>query len=105
MTMLSDQESRQAHLITRAGVRYLYFIQAEGGGPVKIGITSNPSRRLAQLRREHGEDLCIRRKVKVHESVALKMERNVHKHFGHLRLHGEWFAVDEELAKLGHCVL
>ncbi len=87
-----------------AGVRFVYFVQARGGGPVKIGMTSNVPRRLRQLQAASDEELVVRRTVRVHVSKARTMERNLHAHFDEARLDGEWFRPVPELAHLAHAI-
>jgi hypothetical protein len=42
----------------------------------------------------------LTRTVAVHATKIDLMERNIHKHFNHARLRGEWFEPIDELAKL-----
>jgi hypothetical protein len=84
------------------GVRYIYFIQPEAGGPVKIGKSRDPKRRLREAQTHHPERLVIRRTVRVHKAYVDVMERNLHKHFADHRLNGEWFDPTPELTQLGH---
>lgn len=84
----------------RAGTCFVYFVQAEGGGPIKVGMSRSPSDRLRQLQTSHAERLRMARVVAVHESKAARMERNLHRHFADARLRGEWFRPVPELVKL-----
>jgi len=71
---------------------WTYFVQAENGGPIKIGITStNPSQRLAGL--QTGSPLLL-------QFVGLingDCEKKLHDQFRSARLHGEWFEPVPEL--------
>jgi transposase len=71
----------------------IYFIQEdEDGGYVKIGETWNPAQeRAGQLQTGNPRRLVVRRVV---TGVS---EGELHEHFGHLRIRGEWFRVDDEL--------
>jgi hypothetical protein len=73
---------------------FVYFVKPVGQrGPVKIGVSMNPQRRLAEFQAA--------------SPVALEMigtmrgghvtECRLHATFADLRLHGEWFDVDEHL--------
>jgi hypothetical protein len=72
---------------------YVYFIQSTEGGPIKIGKSDHPSRRLAGLQNGHPQELVIR-------AVALgghAAETLLHQHFERSRLRGEWFMPTKEL--------
>lgn len=66
---------------------WIYFIQAQESGRIKIGISENPFLRLFQLRTGCCEELallgCLR--------GTPKDEAALHLHFKNLRLAGEWF--------------
>lgn len=81
---------------------YIYFVQAVEGGPIKIGRSKSPKRRLKAHQVSHPAVLKLCRTVAVHISKAGTMESNIHKHFAHARLQGEWFEPVAELAKLAH---
>ena len=78
----------------------IYFIQAEVGGPVKIGLTAaddiGPRFKSIQA--------CSPFKLQVLATIAgaRPMEQELHRHFAHLRLHGEWFTPGEDLVKFIH---
>jgi len=64
----------------------LYFIRSESG-PIKIGISVDPQKRLKTLQTAHPfrlELLCV-------FAGAGKKEANYHSRFAAHRLHGEWF--------------
>ncbi|AAK94354.1 replication initiation protein [Myxococcus phage Mx8] len=73
--------------------RWVYFVRAESGGPVKIGTAANVEHRLASLQTGAPERLCV---LGVMESRA-RLESELHKRFDALRLHGEWFRPEPEL--------
>jgi hypothetical protein len=60
----------------------VYFIQAGENGPVKIGYTYEPEKRLIAMRVVPGNRYG---------------ERRLHQHFAHLRIRGEWFSFSEEM--------
>jgi hypothetical protein len=74
----------------------VYFIQAESGGPIKIGRAKSVKRRLAILQIGNPARLVVLRTTPggAHEEAAL------HAHFAASRLSGEWFEPTEELLAL-----
>jgi len=71
----------------------VYFIQSIGGGPIKIGHSDSPIKRLATLQTSHYEKLTILATV----DGGLTTETKLHERFSKDRLHGEWFTPSEEL--------
>lgn len=80
------------------GETFLYFVQAENGGPIKIGLALDPEKRLAQLQTGHPERLVLCEVVWVTRSF----ERRLHTLFAAYRLHGEWFRAHPVLAHIAH---
>lgn len=75
----------------------IYFIQAGEGGPVKIGYTENPvDARLATLQTGAHEKLTLLTCL----PGGMAVERWLHTALSHLRVRGEWFRPDGELAVL-----
>jgi hypothetical protein len=72
---------------------YVYFIQAYGGGPVKIGWTYNPERRLKDLQSASPYKLVIRKIV----SGTQRLEHYLHQRYESNRLEGEWFEVQLDM--------
>lgn len=72
----------------------LYFIQAETGGPVKIGLAQSIESRI-----ETFQVGCPFRLVCLGQisNGSKRLEQAVHKQFANYRLHGEWFSDSEEL--------
>lgn len=73
--------------------RKVYFIQMGEDGPIKIGSSSSPRSRLRYLR--SGSPYPLHLIATIDKGIA--SERDLHKHFSHLRLEGEWFKPDREL--------
>lgn len=73
----------------------VYFIQADIGGPIKIGVSANIDKRIAQLQLSCPFTLRLLLLVQGGYSVELKL----HKLFHTSRLHGEWFEPSESLVK------
>ena len=66
----------------------IYVIQAGGeDGPVKIGLTYDPEKRLAELQTGNPEILTL---LRVLEGDAAR-EAEIHSMFSHLKIRGEWF--------------
>lgn len=74
---------------------FVYFFRTWDSGKIKIGFTSNLSRRLDQL-----ESACGERLDQVYAFVGDRdMEQMLHRHFAEERLHGEWFEPSGRLLK------
>lgn len=69
---------------------FVYFAQAQSGGPIKIGISRDPVRRVAGMSGGSPERLDLLLVKRATE----KMEYRLHQIFAAGRLHGEWFAED-----------
>lgn len=75
---------------------YIYFIQKEKGGPVKIGSAANPVQRLAAIQGMNPDPLCLLGVA----AGGIGAERRVHESFAESRLHGEWFEPSARLLTL-----
>lgn len=79
-----------------ADAAWLYFLRAEGPqGPIKIGVTLNPTQRL-RYHQIHSP-VRLRFAALVRLDGAAKTERELHRRFSAQRLHGDWFAPSLEL--------
>lgn len=82
---------------------YIYFIQSEIGGPIKIGITVHPRKRLKEMQAVNPFEL---RFVALQRGTFFE-EKQYHKQFANQRLHGEWFGPSQKLSdlvkKIGVC--
>lgn len=65
----------------------VYFIQAAPGWPIKIGFTTNMTKRLRALRGESG----LRFEVLAVMEGSIKIESGLHRRFRDHRIVGEWF--------------
>jgi predicted GIY-YIG superfamily endonuclease len=75
------------------GACFVYFIAA-GWGPIKIGVSSDPSRRLADLATSHYKPLRILYPYECRtREVALLIEDAFHRWYGERRLRNEWFDI------------
>lgn len=71
----------------------IYFIQADIGGPIKIGYAGDVANRLRELQCGSPFPLVLLRV----ENGTLADEKRLHRHFAATRLHGEWFEPTPEL--------
>lgn len=76
----------------------VYFIQAEEGGPIKIGRAADPEKRLKELQTSHHSRLVIRH---VLHGNDLLIEGRMHGRFLQHHIRGEWFRPHADLA--GFC--
>jgi hypothetical protein len=74
--------------------RDVYFIQAEQGGLIKIGVAGNPRDRLRTL--QHTSPVRLRI-LAVIRAVGQAHETELHQQFAAIRSHGEWFEPTPEL--------
>jgi len=74
---------------------YIYFIQVGASGPIKVGLSVNPERRLRQLQTAQAEEL---RFVLVYPG-GRDDERSLHKLLDRICLGGEWFYYCEWLSE------
>jgi hypothetical protein len=92
-----DRQLRLHGLIAEARPKAsVYFIQAEDGGPIKIGLAGDPTKRLSELQRTSPQRL----RILATEPGSASHERELHERFAEHRLHGEWFAPCPELLAL-----
>ena len=71
----------------------IYFVQIEGGGPVKVGYANDVRRRLADLQTASFQRLRLVASMPGDRAA----EAEVHKRLNHLRIRGEWFRPDPEM--------
>lgn len=76
----------------------VYFIQAGDNGPIKIGVATDPRRRLINMRTAHPDVLSL---LAVMPGDAT-LESAMHRRFAGQRIRGEWFAPTAELLALTH---
>jgi superfamily II DNA or RNA helicase len=79
---------------------YLYIIAADAAGPVKLGLSATPERRLKQLQTGHPQVLRLFHKEMVSDDLVYFLEHNLHNDLRHLRLKGEWFTLTVDAALL-----
>lgn len=79
---------------------FVYFLQPEGGGLIKIGWALDPELRRMQL--QCGSPLILRL-CRAHPGTR-QDELALHRIFGELREHGEWFRAHPSLALVADAV-
>ena len=90
--MLSPLQRRPSRRPGKRG--YVYFIGAVDG-PIKIGMSQDPTERLRSL--QTGSPVALRLMAVVPSQEPEQLEVLLHARFGSLRMHGEWFHPGEEL--------
>lgn len=69
---------------------FVYFVQGVNGGPIKIGTSHSPQRRLMAMNTGSPEPLDLL----VACRAPVGAEGRLHRIFAVGRLHGEWFSED-----------
>lgn len=80
---------------------FVYFIQAIGGGPIKIGWAKDPAKRLVLLQCGNPVELRI---CRTHPGT-IQDERGLHRIFGEVHLRGEWFHAHPALARVADAIV
>jgi predicted GIY-YIG superfamily endonuclease len=85
-------------------VSFLYVIAAHKEGPVKLGLSMDPQRRVRQLQTGSAEALFIHHVEEVSDGRVKIAEKALHQMLGHKRLKGEWFniSVEDAIAEVTH---
>lgn len=77
----------------------VYVIAAGAAGPVKIGISRDPRRRLKELQAHSPARLRCHMFVRELDGRDREFEAHLHATLNSHRLHGEWFAVSADQAE------
>jgi hypothetical protein len=72
---------------------YVYFVQAGENGPIKIGFSTDPDRRIKALRTAMSEELIVLKVVK----GGRQLEKTLHDRFSEIHRRGEWYEPTTEL--------
>jgi len=99
-TLMRDRVEHPPASACSTGGSFVYFIQAESGGPVKIGHSVDPGQRLSQLQSSSPYKLVIRAVIPGDRAK----EREFHHLFHKQRIRGEWFEPCPLMTKLGRVV-
>lgn len=76
----------------------IYAIEAEGAGQMKLGVTSDPERRVREFQNGNHLRLVLRKFLRV--PAPRRVEYAVHGRLWHVHTRGEWFAASERQAHL-----
>ena len=76
--------------------KHLYVIGSSSDGPVKLGISAKPERRVKQLQTGHADRLHLFHSEPIGEKAVF--ERLLHRDLRYLRGVGEWFHMTVEHA-------
>lgn len=71
----------------------VYFAQDGDGGPIKIGVSGQVEERMRSLQRATPRPLRLLATI----PGSHRDERDLHKRFAELRIHGEWFKAEAPL--------
>jgi Meiotically Up-regulated Gene 113 (MUG113) protein len=66
---------------------FIYFIQSGEDGPIKIGLSNRPERRVPELQTGNPRELLMRHVI----PGNLAVEQQLHQRFEPARIRGEWF--------------
>lgn len=75
--------------------RVIYFIKAKELNRVKIGMTTNLTRRMTAFKIASPVELELLKIMRANE--VYQSDADIHDLFPHLRVHGEWFHLTQEL--------
>ncbi len=83
---------------------FLYVIAHDINGPVKLGLSISPTKRLKQLQTGSATVLSLFHTEEIEDSKVKIAEKALHKTLSHIRLKGEWFnmTVDDAIAEVSH---
>lgn len=86
---------------------YLYAIQDQSTGYIKLGYSSNPQSRLRELQTGNSGALQLIHTAMVRPDRVKKLERQLHFELGHHRVRGEWFDLTESRAvgMIDYCII
>jgi len=93
MAMHKMNGSTETNISPTQARERVYFVQAEGGGPIKIGRATDVERRVADLQRYSPLPLHV---LAVAEGGSA-LETRLHQRFANTRKHGEWFEPSESI--------
>src|SRR6476661_1387512 len=82
----------------------VYVIGSEAG-PMKIGISANPTSRLATLQTASPVRLSLICAVQLDREMAVAAERLFHETHKRWRLNGEWFSMVQRVAVMEFCIV
>lgn len=72
-------------------ISFIYVIAPRPEGPVKIGLSKTPDKRLRQLQTGHPERLYLYHTMEVETPKVALLEKIIHKTVSYKKTVGEWF--------------
>ena len=86
---------------------FLYVIGAVADGPVKLGFSADPDRRVSELQTGHCHRLHVYHAEPVCPEKARLFERLLHRDIGYERERGEWYnlTVEQAIAQVRFTVI
>ena len=81
---------------------YLYIIASDPAGPVKLGLSVAPDKRVRQLQTACPKQLVVYHTEEVEDDRVKIAESALHRLLGHRRMKGAWFdmTVEEAIAEV-----
>lgn len=70
---------------------FLYFMQDEKGGPIKVGRGRNLDARLRQNQTGNAGRIVVRKVIELAREDAIAAEARIHRRLERFRMCGEWF--------------
>jgi hypothetical protein len=77
-------------------VSFLYIIASNPAGPVKLGLSINPEKRVRQLQTGCSETLILYHAEEVEPGRVKIAEKALHRLLSYKRVRGEWFDLSVE---------
>lgn len=86
---------------------YVYVIASDPAGPVKLGSSKHPEKRVKQLQTGHSEQLRLYYFHSIPAENVKLMEKAVHEVNRHNRIKGEWYnlSVEDAILEVRHAVI
>lgn len=85
-----------------SSIGWVYFIREGSSGPVKIGWSKDPYKRMAALQTANPNQLILLGTIPGH----LTEEKRLHQRFARDRMNGEWFRFSDEIRNfVSNCVM
>lgn len=86
---------------------FIYLISQSDTGPVKIGYSKHPNKRLKQLQTGQSSPLFLKHVEEIDDRKARIMEQIIHRENRHTKLTGEWFnlTVEQGISEIRHAII
>ena len=88
-----ERQEAKAKKAAEPKKEYIYFIQQGDDGPIKVGYSTNPEKRLKTLSTASPHSLHLLKVVEGDETL----EKRIHTRFAEIRLGGEWLQATQDL--------